>query len=188
MKESLKLLVEEMDKRGLSSTKFTRVERVDGKPVPPWYTPAADIVNLFPCILSVAINDLLSEYPEDVVDNITNVILKQIIPMLYEEMPDKEGDYSNLIGKVGEKLKDLYCEYPDAMRKVENRVTFFFYIAYAIAAKNGLREMPTVMGGNGVFRYFALMAIWDKLKPETQKAVVNDLAELNLWGANPDAF
>lgn len=188
MYENLKKLVEELDSRALSATKFTRVERADGKPVPPWYTPAADIVNLFPCLLSVAINDLESEYPDEVVDTITNVILKQIVPLLYEEMPDKEGDYSKLAISLGSKLKQLYAEYPDAMRKVENRFLFFSLIAYAIGAKNGLREMPTVMGGNGVFRYFAMLAVWDKLSPETQKAVVNDLAEQNLWGANPDAL
>ena len=188
MKDSLKILVEEMDKRGLSATKFTRAERADGKPVPPWYAPAADIVNLFPCLLSVAINDLESEYPDEVVDDITNVILKQIIPILYEEMPDKEGDYSKVAFKIAEKLKYLYSEYPDAIQKIENRLMFFTFIAYAIASKNGLREMPTVMGGNGVFRYFAMLAVWDHLKPETQKAVVTDLAGENLWGANPDAI
>ena len=188
MKDSLKELMKEFDERGLSTTKFTRLERQDGKPVPPWYTPAADIGNLFPCLLSVAINDLESEYPDEVVDAFSEIILKQVLPILYAEMPDKEGDYSRTAFKISERLKILYAEYPEAMRKVQDRFFFFSLLAYAIAMKNGLREMPTVMGGNGVFRYFAMLAVWDKLKPETQKAVVNDLAELNLWGADPDAL
>jgi hypothetical protein len=182
----LRELIKLFDQRGLSVKQFTRIEPKEGTANPRWYTPAADIGNLFPCLLSVAINDLESEYKDEVVDGITEVMLKQILPALYKEMPDKEGDYSRVAAKVGDRLKYLYSEYPEAMRKVANRFLYFSLIAYAIAMKNGLREMPTVMGGNGVFRYFAMLAVWDHLKPETQKAVVEDLAEQNLWGANPD--
>ena len=58
MRKSLKELINVMDFRGLSTTKFTRVERTDGKQIAPSYTPASDIVNLFPALLSAAINDL----------------------------------------------------------------------------------------------------------------------------------
>lgn len=188
MKKSLKDLIKLFDERGLSATKFTRIEPKEGTANPPWYTPAADIGNLFPCLLSVAINDLIGEYPEDTVDGITEILLKQVLPILYKDMPDKEGDYSRTAARISERLDHLYREYPEAMRKIEKQFLYFSLLAYAIAMKNGLREMPTVMGGNGVFRYFAMLAVWNKLKPETQKAVVTDLAEQNLWGANPDAL
>ena len=188
MRKSLKELINVMDFRGLSTTKFTRVERTDGKQIAPSYTPASDIVNLFPALLSAAINDLEGSEPDYKVDDIAAVFLKQLIPLLYEAMPDKEGNYGELVTKVSRKLKQLSEDYPEAIRNIEHNFLFFSLIAYAIGCKNGLRCMPSAMGGTGVFRYFAMLAVWDKLSEETQKAVVTELAEQNLWGADPDAL
>jgi len=181
-------LIDLMDERGLSATKFTRVERTDNKPVAPVYNPASDIVNLFPCLLSVAINDLESTYPDELVDNVTGLVLKQLLPILYEEMPDKEGKYERAALKIMNKFRELDQENPQAFAQIAVNFLTNSLIAYAIATKHGLRSMPTVMGGNGVFRYFAMLSVWDKLTRETQEAVVKDLADQNLWGADPDAL
>lgn len=188
MRKDLKHLIKVMDERGLSSTKFTRVERTDGKQMPPSYVPASDIVNLFPALLAAAINDLEGSMQDHQVDDIANLFLKSIIPALYEEMPDKEGNYGDLAIRVAKALRKLEEAYPDAVKSIEHNFLFFSLITYAVGAKNGLRCMPTAMGGNGVFRYFAMLAVWDKLSEGTQRAVVNELAEQNLWGADPDAL
>lgn len=188
MNKSVEELVKYLDERGLSTNKFTRIEATDGKPVPRTYIPAADIVNLFPALLSAAINDLEADYSDVLVDKISMMMLKRLLPYLYEKMPDKDGNYGELVMKVIDKLHVMWAERPEAMDRVAYNFLMFSLIAYAIACKNGLREMPTVMGGDGVFRYFAMLAVWDKLKPETQKAVWQDLKDQNLWGADPDAY
>lgn len=188
MRPALEEMIKLMDERGLSTTKFTRVERADNKAIPRTYFPAADIVNLFPALLSAAINDLEANTDDLTVDHLANAILKQILPAMYEALPDKEGNYEKLALAVMRRLHGMFGAHPKEMSLVAYNYLMFSFIAYAIASKNGLREMPTVMGGDGVFRYFAMLAVWDKLKPETQEAVVKELAEQNLWGADPDAL
>lgn len=188
MRPALEEMIKMMDERGLSTTRFTRVERADNKAIPRTYFPAADIVNLFPAMLSAAINDLEADTDDVTVDLIANKMLKKLLPAMYEALPSKEGNYEKLATETIRILKSLLGAYPKEMNTVAYNYLMFSFIAYAIASKNGLREMPTVMGGDGVFRYFAMLAVWDKLKPETQKAVVEDLAEQNLWGADPDAL
>ena len=177
-----------MDDRGLSPTRFTRAERADDKPVAPSYNPASDIVNLFPCLLSAAINDLEDRYPDNEVDDITEIILKRLIPALYEDMPDKDGKYERSALKIINTFKEVTDQNPQAFAQIAYNFLVFSLIAYAISTKHGLRSMPTVMGGNGVFRYFAMLAVWSKLSKETQEAVVKELAAQNLWGADPDAL
>ena len=181
-------MVKLMDDRGLSVTQFTRVERTDGKPMAPSYNPASDIVNLFPAILSAAINDLEGSQANDTVDEITNALIRHILPLLYEEFPDKDGNYGRLATKLSQTLDRLESAHPCVMNELAHNFLYFALMSYAIACKNGLRSMPTAMGGNGVFRYFAMLGVWDKLSPETQNRVVNELAEQNLWGADPDAI
>ena len=180
--------IEMMDERGLSATQYTRVERTDDKPVAPSYNPSSDILNLFPCLLSVAVNDLEDRYPDTTVDGISDLLLKQLLPVLYEEFPDKEGKYDRTAVKIINKFKEIAGQYPAAFSQLMCNFLLNSLIAYAIATKHGLRSMPTVMGGNGVFRYFAMLSVWSKLNPQTQEAVVKDLAEQNLWGADPDAL
>ena len=176
-----------MEERGLSATKYTRGERTDGKEVAS-YNPASDIVNLFPCLLSVAVNDLEGSLPDETVDNVTELLLKQLIPTLYEEFPDKEGGYDRAALKIMNKFKEIDQTYPQAFAQIAVNFLMNALIAYAVATKHGLRSMPTVMGGNGVFRYFAMLSVWEKLTPETQERVVKELADQNLWGADPDAL
>ena len=188
MRETLQELIKALDERGLSTTKFTRVERADNKAIPRSYVPAADFVNLFPAMLSAAINDLEGSADDATVDHMANAMLKSLLPAMYEAMPDKEGNYEKLAVEMMRRIRGLYEAHNREMTLIAHNYLLFSFIAYAIASKNGLREMPTVMGGDGVFRYFAMLAVWDKLKPETQEAVVKDLAEQNLWGADPDAL
>ena len=180
--------VEMLDERGLSATRFTRVERADDKNIAPTYNPASDIVNLFPALLSAAVNDLEGRYPNELVDNVSGLLLKQLLPTLYETFPDKEGKYEAAAVKIMNKFKEVGAQYPEAFTQLAYNFLSFSLVAYAIATKHGLRSMPTVMGGNGVFRYFAMLGVWDKLSPETQSAVVKELADQNLWGAEPDAI
>ena len=184
----LEKFIKLLEDRGLAATQYTRVERTDDKPTAPAYNPASDIVNLFPCLLSAAINDLEDRYPDSTVDGITELMLKQLIPALYEEFPDKDGKYDRAAVKIINKFKAIGETYQEPFVQLMANFLMFSLIAYAIATKHGLRSMPTVMGGNGVFRYFALLVVWSKLNPETQEMVVKDLADQNLWGADPDAL
>ena len=184
----VKDLVAQMDERGLSATKWTRVERNDGKEQAPYYLPAADIANLFPCLLSAAINDLEGSAPDATVDNFSEVLLKQLLPALYEEMPGKDGNCEEIALTVDKALKKIGRHYPQEIGDVAYNFLYFALVAYAIAIKHGFRSVPTVMGGNGVFRYFAMLGVWSKLSPETQRAVVTELADQDLWGADPDAL
>ena len=187
MDPNLMELIKLMDDRGLSVEQFTRLERSDGRPVPRGYNPASDIVNLLPPMLAASINDLEGAYPDEWTDAATGLLINQLLLFLYTELPGKDGNYSNIATKVSQQLRKLEEELPGTLGKLEHNMFYFSLVAYAIACKNGLREMPTMMGGNGVFRYFAMLGVWDKLKPETQEAVVKDLSEQNLWGATPDA-
>ena len=183
-----KALVAQMDERGMSATKWTRVERTDGMPQEPYYSPAADVVNLFPCLLSAAINDLEGSSPDATVDQFSEVILKELLPTLYAEEPGKDGNCDEIALAVDKALKKIGSKYPQEIADMAYNFLYFALVAYAIATKHGFRSMPVVMGGDGVFRYFAMLGVWSKLSPETQRAVVTELAEENLWGADPDAL
>ena len=184
----LKELVKLMDERGLSSKAWTQVERVDGREQEPYYLPAADIVNLFPCLLSAAINDLEGSSPDSTVDTFSATLLKKLLPELYKELPEKDGNCEKIALRIDKAIKALGAKYPQELTDVAFNFLYFALVAYAIAVKHGFRSIPTVMGGNGVFRYFAMLGVWSKLSPETQKAVVKELADQDLWGADPDAL
>ena len=127
----IKELVKQLEERGLSTEKWTRVERTDGMPQEPYYSPAADVVNLFPCLLSAAINDLEGSSTDALVDKFSEVLLKQLLPALYEMMPGKEGNCDEIALAVDAALKKIGSQYPQEIADVAYNFLYFALVAYA---------------------------------------------------------
>lgn len=171
-----KELVSKLTEVGLDLSKATRIESLSGEQLVD-YNPASDIVNLFPTLLGASINDLNSlENSERKVE----IFSTELIDRLCEDaFTYEEGfEFEQHLLKVLKRIKKVYPEYYE---KLTSKFFVNALISYFVANKFGMRSCTEKVGGKGYFHYFALLDVFDELEPETQDAIIRDLANKHIW-------
>jgi hypothetical protein len=141
--------------------------------------PSSDMVNVFPVILSAALNDLVKldiEHPEKV-ENFVGALIDNLTKEAFNELNAVAFDK-----KLMNVLKPLEKHYPE-MCAVLYR-TFFLnsFMGYFVTSKFGVRSVPIGMCGKGAFRYFALLDILEELPEHVQDEIFKVFGEQGLWG------
>lgn len=169
-------LVKCLEKVGLSLSKATRIESLDGEELID-YNPKSDIVNLFPSILAASINDLNSlEGSDNKVDMFSTILVDRLCVDAFNEVDGLEFE-KQLI----QTLKQVKKEYPEYYQKLASKFFVNAMLSFFIANKFGIRSCPEKVGGKGYFHYFALLDFLDDLEPETQNMIIKDMAHKHLW-------
>lgn len=173
--------VKELEAKGLDIRQSTRIESTSGDRLID-YNPASDIVNLFPTLLGVSINDLNSITTDSrEIELFAKTIIDQLCQEAYNQI---DGfDFENILLT---KLKQLKKSYPDLYVKLTSKFFVNALLSYFVANKFGLRACPEKVGGQGYFQYFALLDIFDDLEEDTQNKIIEDMAHKNLWAVTDE--
>lgn len=140
------------------------------------YRPAADIANLFPPLLDVALNHMNSKYSEEEIQELRTTIVTYLSDFAHTT---NELTYAaklhNEIDSIKNKHSDLYADFTKTF-------TYCAMVAYSLAVKTKLKGDTVANINATVYPMFALLSIFEDLSEETRNNIVKEMTEKHLWG------
>jgi hypothetical protein len=142
------------------------------------YRPAADISNLFPPLLDVALNHLCSDTDADL------TAISEIRENIAAYLSDIAHNKHELVyaAHLRDMLDTVREKYPDLYVKMAEVFMYSAMVAYSLAVKAKLKGDTKANINTTVYPMFALLSIVADLSKPTRDAVVNEMTEKHLWG------
>lgn len=140
------------------------------------YRPAADIANLFPPLLDVALNHLTSKYDEESVQELRTIIVDYLSDFAHKT---NELTYAaalhNTIDTIKSKYPEMYSDFAQVF-------VYCAMVAYSLAVKTKLKEDSVANINSSVYPMFALLSVFSDLSEETRDNIVREMTDKHLWG------
>ena len=185
----LESMIEKLKEVHLNYEQMQRAIPKDSNEICESYVPAADIVNLFPVIMSAAIVDLdkkdmdltSNQEPHKHAETFAGAFLDNLLTEAFNDLDPKTFEKT-----LSHTLKRMEGLYPDLCADFYRNIALNTLSSYFVASKFGLRSVPMQMCGKGAFQYFALLEIFDDLPETAQDAILAHFGEKGLWGITED--